>query len=86
MELEAHIFSDNTDNETVDVSIRIPTKDISKLFRDTCYLALEKIREILLIKNMDDSACIDRIVDLMIQLEGEHEAWDLPPLSAALKK
>jgi len=87
MELEAHIFDNDITGDTLCVTIRIPKKDISTLFKDTCYLALKKIKDILLIDNMEYSVRIDKLVDIMIQLEGEADIWDIQPtLDAAVKK
>jgi len=86
MELEAQIFDVGLDREEFLISVIIQKKDIAKVINDTCYSALRKIREILAVDDMPDSMRIDKLVDIMIQLEGEHEAWGLPPLSAVIKK
>jgi len=86
MQLETQIFPADGDSEDeLKLTVQIPKKDITELFSNTCYLALQKIREIHLIIDIDDSERMERIADIIIQLEADYEGWGLPPLVTILK-
>lgn len=86
MKLETQVFPAPADYEDeLKLTVCILKKDMADLFRYTCYIALEKIRAITGKIELTNTERLNQITDILIQLEAEHEEWDLPPLGAALK-
>ena len=84
MKLETQVFPAPADYEDeLKLTVCILKKDMADLFRYTCYIALEKIRTITEKIELNDTERMNQITD--IQLESEHEDWDLPPLGANIK-
>jgi len=85
MKLEAQIFPSIKDKkDEIKITVGIPKKDIAELFQCTCYIALQKIKKIHEIMEIDDFERSERVVAVLIQLEADHEEWGLPPFGIAL--
>jgi len=62
MELGTEILVKLLENENVTVTLHMPPNELKKLFVDTCYIALNQIRDIIANSALDDFTCIERIV------------------------
>jgi len=64
-ELSTQILSRLLDGDKdTKITISIPKKDMTKLFTDTCYMALAEIHKIISDDELDDFQCVEQIIQI----------------------